>query len=177
CRSLVAPLVLVYLDDELLAFLDGVLDAGSADVHARLEVGACAFLEREQAAAFGAVIDERRLQARLDAGNDPFIDIALALFLARGLDVKIDQLLTVYYRDAQLFRLRRVKQHAFHCYFLPRSDTGWRQTCPPALHGTERLIQSRGISCRIGISGCRVVRQRNPHMSGFSTFFTVIVSA
>src|SRR4029450_14096231 len=41
CRSLVAPLVLVYLDDELLAFLDGVLDAGSADVHARLEVGAC----------------------------------------------------------------------------------------------------------------------------------------
>src|SRR5262245_46527131 len=134
-RSLVAPLVLVDLDNELLALLDRVLDAGSADVHARLEVSPCDFLEREKAVAFGAIIDERRLQAGLDAGNDPFIDVALALFLARGLDVEIDQLLAIYYRDAQFFCLRRVEQHAFHFYFPPRSDTGWRQTCPPALSG------------------------------------------
>ena len=32
---------------------------------------------------------------------------------------EIDELLTVDDGDAQLFGLRRVKQHAFHCFFSP----------------------------------------------------------
>jgi hypothetical protein len=42
------------------------------------------------------------------------VDVALALFLAGGFDVEVDQLLAVDDRDPQFFRLRRVEQHAFH---------------------------------------------------------------
>jgi hypothetical protein len=63
-------------------------------------------------------------EAGLDAGDDALVDVALALFLARRLDVEVDELLAVDDRDAQLFGLRRIEQHAFHCFSFPRSDTG-----------------------------------------------------
>src|SRR6185503_2648491 len=144
--ALVAALVLVDLHDQLAAFLEGVLDAGAPDVDAGLEVGAGHFLEGEEAVAVGAVIDEGRLQAGLDAGDDPLVDIALALLLAGGFDVEVDELLAVDNRDAQLFGLRRVEQHAFHYYLLPRSTSRDGQILSPAGSGRRRLVQWRGRS-------------------------------
>ena len=64
--------------------------------------------------ALGAVFDEAGFEAGLDAGDDGLVDVALALFLAGGFDVEVDQFLTVDDGDAEFFRLRRIEQHAFH---------------------------------------------------------------
>jgi hypothetical protein len=50
-----------------------------------------------------------------------FVDVALALFLARGLDVEIDQFLAVDDGHPKLFGLGGVEQHAFH--ILPRRQS------------------------------------------------------
>jgi hypothetical protein len=75
--------------------------------------------------ALASVIDEGSFETRLDTGDDAFVDIALALFLAGRLDIEVDELLPIDDRNAQLFGLRCVEQHAFHFYLLPRSNTGW----------------------------------------------------
>jgi hypothetical protein len=69
-RALGAALVLLDLDDQLLAFAQRILDAGAADVDAFLEVTAGDFLERQEAVALLAVVYESRFEAGLDAGND-----------------------------------------------------------------------------------------------------------
>jgi len=56
-----------------------ILDAGAADVDVRLEIAAGDFLEREEPVPLLAVIDEGGLEAGLDAGDDAFVDVALAL--------------------------------------------------------------------------------------------------
>src|SRR5258706_3820001 len=74
-----AALVLLDLDDQLLAFAQRILDAGAAGVDVGFEVAAGDFLERQEAVAFFTVIDERRFEAGLDAGDEAFVDVALAL--------------------------------------------------------------------------------------------------
>jgi hypothetical protein len=64
--------------------------------------------------AFGAVVDETGLERRLDARDDAFVDVALALFLGGGFDVEIDQFLTVDDRHPEFLRLGGIEQHAFH---------------------------------------------------------------
>ena len=59
--------------------------------------------------ALAAIVDERRFETGLDAGDDAFIDVSFALLFSCCLDVEIDQLLTVYDRDPQLFGLGRIK--------------------------------------------------------------------
>ncbi|MDR8853018.1 hypothetical protein FEP99_06062 [Burkholderia pseudomultivorans] len=113
-RALVAALFLLDLDDQLLAFAQRVLDARGAHVDAFLEVLAGDFLERQEAVAVFAVVDEAGLERRLDAGDDTFVDIAFALFAPGCLDVDVDELLPVDDGDAQLLLLRRIEQHAFH---------------------------------------------------------------
>ena len=72
-RALVAALVLVDLDDQFLAFAQLILDAGARIAIAVLAVafgGTAAglqiltrdFLERQEAVALGAVVDEARLE-------------------------------------------------------------------------------------------------------------------
>jgi hypothetical protein len=63
---------------------------------------------------FGAIVDERRLEAGLDAGDDTLVDVALALFLAGRFDVKVDQLLAIDDGDPEFLGLGRVEQHALH---------------------------------------------------------------
>ena len=60
--------------------LQRVLDAGAADVDVGLEVAAGDFLEGQEPVPLLAVIDEGGLEAGLDAGDDAFVDVALALF-------------------------------------------------------------------------------------------------
>src|SRR6185436_8543496 len=126
-RALVAALVLVDLDDELHAFAELILDASAAAAvavvalriaaGATLQVLARDFLEWQEAVALGAVIDEARFEAGLDAGDDGFVDVALALLLACGFDVEVDQFLAVDNGHPKLLRLGGVEQHAFHSFF------------------------------------------------------------
>src|SRR5690606_40603476 len=111
CGAFVAAFVLVDLDDEFLAFLDDVLDAGAAafGLSLVLEVAAGDFLEWQKTMPFGAVVDEGSFERGLDTGDDTLIDIALALFLAGGFDIQIDELLPIDDGDAQFFRLRRIE--------------------------------------------------------------------
>ena len=124
------------------------------------------FLEREEPVALGAVIDEYRFEGGLYAGDDSLVDVALALFLARGFDVEVDELLAVDDGDPELLGLGRVEQHAFHCCLLPRSDTedGPRSPGPRRRvnsevdsvlrHGCERegrfLVSSSGACGLVG---------------------------
>jgi hypothetical protein len=143
-RALGAAFVLVHLDDQLLAFREGVLDAGAAGVYAWLEVGSRDFLEGKEAVALAAVVYERGLEARLDAGDYTLVDIAFALLFACGLDIQIEQLLTFDDRDAQFFGLRRVKQHAFHFFFSRAHESRdglTARSCAP--RGYCSIIQSR----------------------------------
>jgi len=73
--------------------------------------------------AIGAVIDKRRLETGLDAGDLGLVDVGLPLFASGRLDVEVDQLLTIDDGDAQLFGLRRIEQHALHL-ILPRARAG-----------------------------------------------------
>jgi len=62
----------------------------------------------------GAVIDKTGFETGLDAGDDGFVDVALALFLACGLDIEVDQLLAIDDRHPEFLRLGGIEQHAFH---------------------------------------------------------------
>ena len=127
CRALVAALILVDLDDEFLAFLEGFLDGRAVWFNAFTKIGARDFLEGEKAVPFCAVIDKGRFEAGLDAGDYGLVDVALALFLGGRFDVEVNEFLAIDDRDAEFFGLRRIEQHAFHCFVLPRANTG-RQT-------------------------------------------------
>ena len=65
-----------------------------------------------------AVVDEAGLERGLDARDDGLVDVALALLAPFDLGLEVEQLLAVDDRQAPLFRLRRVDQHAFHVHSL-----------------------------------------------------------
>jgi len=76
-RALVAALLLLDLDDDFLSFLDQLADAGATlgALGARLEEVARDFLERQEAVALGAVVDESRLETRLDPRDAALVDV------------------------------------------------------------------------------------------------------
>ena len=164
-RALVAALVFFDLNDQLLADLQGILDACAAGIDAGLEVGAGDFLERQEAVAFGAVIDEGGFEAGLDAGDDCLVDVALALFLGGRFDVEVDQLLTIDDRDAEFLGLRRIEQHAFHVC----SRAFWQGTTivtkrPPISVGGDgvcvgKVLDHGPVSIHMA-NGCRSFRIR-----------------
>ena len=106
--ALVAALFLFNLDDQFLAFAQGVLDAGGADVDAFLEEAAGHFLEGKKAVAVFAVVDEAGFEAGFDPGDDTFVDVAFALFAAGSLDVEVDEFLPIDDSDCLLYTSRCV---------------------------------------------------------------------
>ncbi len=98
--ALVAALFLFDLDDQFLAFAQGVLDTGAADIHAFLEVAAGHFLEGQETVTVFTVVDEASFEAGFDPGDDTFVDIAFALFAAGSLDVEVDEFLPIDDSDA-----------------------------------------------------------------------------
>ncbi|SOE48391.1 hypothetical protein ODI_R1411 [Orrella dioscoreae] len=112
--ALVAALFLFDLDDEFLAFAQGVLDARAAHIDAFLEVAAGDFLEGQEAVAVFPVVDEAGFEAGFDTGDDAFVDVAFALFAAGGLDVEVDEFLPIDDGNAQFFLVRCIEQHALH---------------------------------------------------------------
>ena len=114
CRTLVAALFLFDLNEQLLAFGDRILDTGFRGLNARLEIGFRDFLEGQKTVTVFAIVHKAGLETGLDPGDNALIDIALSGLAPRRLDVDIDELLAIDDRDAQLFRVRRIEQHAFH---------------------------------------------------------------
>ena len=102
------------LDHDFLAFAQRFLDGAIAHVDTFTEIRAGDFFEGEETVAVFAVADEAGFEGGFDAGDDTLVDIRLALFATGSLDIDVDQLLAIDNSDAQLFLLRRVKQHAFH---------------------------------------------------------------
>src|SRR5690606_41034208 len=83
------------LNDEFLAFGQGVLDTRSAYVDPFLEVTAGNFLEGQKAVTFFAVTDEAGFETGFDAGDDTFVDVTFTLLASGGFDVEVDEFLTV----------------------------------------------------------------------------------
>ena len=107
--------------------------------------------------ALGAVIDEARFEAGLDAGDDGLVDVALALLLACGLDVEVDQLLAVDDGHPELLRLGGVEQHAFHGVFPARIRPGVRRGETEAARLARRDAierRTRAKSTMPGSDGC-----------------------
>ena len=74
-----------------------------------LHVFAGQFLERQEAVAFGTVVDEYGFERGLDAGDFGFVNVTFALLLASVFDVKVNEFLSVYDGNAQFFCLRCVE--------------------------------------------------------------------
>ena len=153
CCTLVAALVLVDLNDQFLAFAQGFLDRRTADIDAWLKIGARDFLEREKAVPVGTVIDKGRFEARLDACNDAFINVALFLFLGGRFNVEINQFLTINNGNTEFFSLCCIKKHAFHKSGLPRAFTGGAPCAGSdglvvggTLHGLSRTATNKNVS-------------------------------
>jgi hypothetical protein len=65
---------------------------------------------------FGAVVDKNRLKTGLEAGDDPFEDIALGYFPRSAFDVKRLQLAVGNLRDPAFFVVNGIYQNlAVHC--------------------------------------------------------------
>ena len=113
-RALVAALFLLDLDQQFLAFPDRVADAGLGDRHALGEVALGDFLERQEAVAVFAVVDEAGFERRLDPRHHRLVDVALALFAPFDFDFVVEEFLSVDDRQPAFFRLRGVDQHPLH---------------------------------------------------------------
>ena len=69
--------------------------------------------------ALGTIVNKRRFETGLDAGDDSLVNIAFFLFLGGQFDVEVNEFLTIDNRDTEFLGLCRIEQHAFH-NMLPR---------------------------------------------------------
>src|SRR5690606_5591568 len=95
--ALIAALFLFYLNNEFLAFVQGVLDACTAHIHAFLEIAADHFLEWKKTVAIVTIVVKAGFQAGLNTSNDPFIYTSLALFSASVFYIYVDLLLDSFH--------------------------------------------------------------------------------
>ena len=77
-----------------------------------LEIVGMDLAEGEKAVAVAAVLDERRLQRRLDPGHLGEVDIALELALGGGFEIEISELPVLKHDHPGLFRVVRIDEHA-----------------------------------------------------------------
>src|SRR5690606_27171293 len=90
CSAFVAALILIDLNDELLTFLEHILDAGATAFCIVEKIAAGHFLEWQKSVPVCAVVDKGSFKRGLDASNTAFVDVAFALFLTSSFDIKID---------------------------------------------------------------------------------------
>ena len=62
----------------------------------------------------GTVIDERRFETGLYAGDTPLVDVRLLGFTGRDLDIEVIDSLAIDQRNTQLLFLSCIHQHSFH---------------------------------------------------------------
>ena len=166
-RAFGTALVLVDLDDKLLAFAQGFPDGDPGRIGVGiLEKRAADFLERKESMALVAVIYEGGLEAGFNAGDDTLVDIAFALLFSCCFDIEVDELLAIDDRDTQFFRLGRIKQHTLHF-------------CSPALtfHGEDKPCGAVYGASAYWLSVVRLFmdwkRTIAPRALGLSIFFVL----
>ena len=126
CCALVAALFFFNLDNQFLAFANGILDTGLADGYAFGKVLAGDFFEGQKAVTLFAVVDEARFKGLFDARHDGAVDVAFALFAPFNFDFVVEQFLPFDDGQAALFRLRGIDQHPLHdaiLFVLSMCDT------------------------------------------------------
>ena len=69
------------------------------------------FAERQEPVAVAAVIDESRLERRLDPGHFGKIDVALQLSAVCRLEIEFLHAIAAYDDHASFLRVRRVDEH------------------------------------------------------------------
>ncbi len=69
------------------------------------------FGKRQEAVAVAAVLDERRLQRRLDPRYLGEIDVAAKLFAVRGLEIEFLNAVAAQHDHPGFLRMRRVDKH------------------------------------------------------------------
>ena len=107
--ALVATLFFFDLNDQFLAFAQGVLNARGAHIDTFFKVTASDFFERQKAVTFFAVAHEAGFEAGFNTGDDAFIDVAFTLFTAGDFNVKVDELLPVDDGNPKFFRVCCIK--------------------------------------------------------------------
>ena len=113
-----AALVLVNLNDELLAFLERILNSYARWIRLGIiEVGPADFLERKKTMTVRPIIYEGGFEAWFDAGDNTLVNITFALFSTSCFDIEVEEFLSIDDCNAQFFCLRCVKQHALHFLF------------------------------------------------------------
>ncbi len=65
--------------------------------------------------ALGAEIHEGGFQGGFDAGDLAFVDIGFFLHAGAMFDVQIIESLAIHQRNPNLFGVRGIDQHTFHC--------------------------------------------------------------
>src|SRR5690606_8589217 len=123
-RALVAALLLLDLDDDFLPFGEQFAHAAAALRLAVTEEFPGDFLQRQEAMAFTAIVDEGRFERGLDARDARFIDVGFFLFPRRDVDGQVVEFLAIDQGNAQFFLLRCVDEHTFHEF---HSEAGERQ--------------------------------------------------
>ena len=129
--ALVATFFFFDLHQQLLAFLDHIIDARLAGGNAFGKVLLGDFLEGQETVAVFTVVHKTSFQRGLYACHHGFVNVALALFAAFNFDFVVEQFLAVDNRQAAFFSLCRVNQHPLHdAYPFRCAATGWqRQRC------------------------------------------------
>ena len=112
--AFVAALFLVHLHDDILTFLQDLAHVDAPARRVLQEVLPGDLLQRQEAVALGAIVDEAGFERRLDARDARLVDVGFFLFAGRKFDRKVVELLSVNQSDAQFFLLRRVHEHSFH---------------------------------------------------------------
>src|SRR6185437_9529708 len=137
-RTLVAALLLLHLHDDFLSLGEELTDVHPSALRLLAEEIARDFLQRQEAVARGAVVDEAGLEGGLDAGDTTLVDVRFLLFAGGNLDTEVEEFLSVNECDPQLLFLSCIHEHSFHVPLL--SDVGpasRREATARARHGGE----------------------------------------
>ncbi len=96
------------------------------------------FREGEESVAVAAVVDEGRLQRRLDARHLGEIDVSGELSLVQRLEIELFNLVSIHHHDAGFFRVGGVDQH-FLCHGVFRNRPCAGPSGGPAPHTVALL--------------------------------------
>ena len=146
--ALVAAFFLFDLDDDFLTLGEQVAHVVAPAVRVLAEVVLGDFLQRQEAVALRAVIDEAGLERGLDARDSSFVDVGFLLFLGRDFDGKVVQLLAINQRDAQLLLLSCIDEHSLHLNWTLVSFGPTRCLRRISSRTAVRTTARRGGACR-----------------------------
>ena len=106
--ALIAALLFLDLNHDLLAFLDELTDVQAPALRRRAKIIPGYFLQRQKAVPRGPVIDEGRFERGLDAGDTGLIDVGFLLFSGWYLDAQVIEFLSIDQCHPQFFLLGSV---------------------------------------------------------------------